>query len=92
MYYNPSIYDVIKISQGNVGIGTNTPHNSLHVAGSLGLYKDGITPVFQTSSSRLEIGRNLTFANRSLGLGIETEVLGSNAVFVLNENIPYTRQ
>lgn len=88
MHYKPSIYDVMKISQGNVGIGTNTPQNSLHVAGSLGLYKDGITPVFQTSSSGLEIGRNLTFANRSLGLGIETEVLGSNAVFVLNENIP----
>lgn len=88
MYYKPSIYDVIKIYKGNVGIGTNSPQNSLHIAGSFGLYKDGIAPVLQTTSSGLEIGQNLAFANRPLGLGIETEVLGSNAVFVLNENIP----
>ena len=44
--------------------------------------------ILRTTDEGLELGRKLLFSKRPLGIGAETEVLGSNAAFVLNENIP----
>lgn len=42
----------------------------------------------RTTDDGIELGKKLLFKNRPLGLGVETDVIGSNSVFTVNENIP----
>lgn len=67
--YKSSIYGLIDVQNGSVGVGSEPR-------------------VFKTTEAGVELGRKLVFTKRPLGVGAETEVLGSNAAFVLDENIP----
>lgn len=44
--------------------------------------------IVRTTDDGIELGKKLLFKNRPLGLGVETDVIGSNSVFTVNENIP----
>jgi hypothetical protein len=69
--YTSSLYGLINVRNGEIGIGGTTP-----------------TPAFRTTENGLELGKQLSFINRPLGLGAETEVIRGNQSFTLNQNIP----
>jgi hypothetical protein len=56
--------------------------------GEIGIGGTTPTPAFRTTENGLELGKQLSFINRPLGLGAETEVIRGNQSLTLNQNIP----